>query len=429
MHFPDRRRSSGSRHCGQSRHRAWTSGSGVEVRSRVGVYGNPRPRPQSIQASRRRGRGDVPVPGARPCRLAGADRSDPGAKLLPVGVLEPAAPIRVEAESVPALLADRDRRIRRERDRATLAHEFCPDVVAILRVEEGLDVHHSAALRFQYRELRLARRRVARGAGADHRGGGEIVVEQIAGHIDVVDGRVGDDELGGHVMRRHRIAVHAMQEERGAQRAVRDAPPHRAVAGIEAAHVANLDEAPAAADLGGDDGQALLQRVGKRLLAQDGFPLLQAGDHERSMRLVRRGNDDGFDGGIGDEPGSGVEHAARTAVAGHPLGAFAVGVLDRHEFGAGDAVVQDAGVVGSHDPRPDDTYFDAHQPCPSLTARSEIIATNRSGERALSFCFAGQLCRRAAASIVDGAQTADPIRKEDCKTAATSTKIANRERD
>ena len=38
-----------------------------------------------------------------------------------------------------------------------------------------------------------------------------------------------------------------------------------------------------------------------------------------------------------------------------------------------------------------------------LRARSEITATVRSGERALSACFAGQLCRRAAALIADAA--------------------------
>ena len=122
-----------------------------------------------------------------------------------------------------------------------------------------------------------------------------------------------------------------MHQEGRAEPARNDGAAHREVAGIEAAHEADLDEAPAEGGLGGDDAQAALDRRRKRLLAEHRLAGRKAGEDEALMGRIGRGDQHRLDGGVGDQVAGVRMHAVGAARGRHGGGPGSIRVGDRRE--------------------------------------------------------------------------------------------------
>jgi hypothetical protein len=133
------------------------------------------------------------------------------------------------------------------------------------------------------------------------------------------------------------------------------------ITGGPTTHEADGDEAAPERRLGFDDPQGRGGVDGQRLLAQHGLARVQAGERERLVCDRRRGDHDGVDGVGRDQLEPVLVDRRHTDLAGDAHGALADGVGDRHDLGAGDRGVQDAGVGRPHQARADDPDADAHE--------------------------------------------------------------------
>ena len=109
---------------------------------------------------------------------------------MSVGRGEVGAPIVGKARPLLTGRADTNGRSRLQCHGAGLANHLGADVVAVLRVDEDFDVDEDARSRLEDDELRIHEgRRTSRGASEDG-GGGELIIQQPACDVDLMDGRV-----------------------------------------------------------------------------------------------------------------------------------------------------------------------------------------------------------------------------------------------
>ena len=152
---------------------------------------------------------------------------------------------------------------------APLGDRLAADVVAELAVDEDLVVDpHARGAGEDEHERVLQVREAQRGLlGSVDPGRDELLAEQPAHRVDLVDRGVVDRHVPGVVLGDRRVAVGAVDHERLAERTGVEQVLHLAVAGVEAAHEADRDQATAGGLLGLHDPQRGGGRGGQRLLA------------------------------------------------------------------------------------------------------------------------------------------------------------------
>ena len=149
-----------------------------------------------------------------------------------------------------------------------------------------------------------------------------------------------------------RVAMGAVHEQQLADLALLRLALDRGVAGVEAAHEADLDELTPERGLGLDDAQARRRRGGERLLAQHRLLPCQAGEHELLVGVVRGGDHDGVHAVVGDQLVRVGVHSRR--LAGRRAGARGVRVGHRDDLGTLDLAAEPAHVRGAHHAGADD---------------------------------------------------------------------------
>ncbi len=246
-------------------------------------------------------------------------------------------------------------------DEALLADRLALNVVAVLAVDEDLQIDADALGGLEEHDLRVLEvgEPLARGAWGDHLGGDHLVVEEPAQYVHLVHGRVQGGHVGGVRLRDGRVAVGAVHDQRLTDATGVDDLFHLPVSGVVAAHEADLDQAAAVCRLGLDDPHAVLGGGGQRLLAEHRFPGGYRGQHvlgvgrapgrhEDRVDVVRR--DHGR--AVGQHPGTDRRRGL--------LGTRGVDVGDRGDAGACDGVGEALDVFLADPAGADDAYTYGH---------------------------------------------------------------------
>ena len=147
-----------------------------------------------------------------------------------------------------------------------------------------------------------------------------------------------------------------MDHQGRAQLARVDDALHLGVAPVIAAHEADLQQALAVGDLGGDDLLAVGGVLGERLLAEDELAVLQALEDVARMGRVGRGDDDRLDLGRGDQLLAGLVDG-QAVLRGHLLGSRLEIVGAGDDLAAGHQLNQTADVVAADRAAADNTNF------------------------------------------------------------------------
>ena len=270
---------------------------------------------------------------------------------------------------VPALGADLDAGVLAEGERARLADQLVADVVAELAGDEALhvDQHAVGGLHHHHLGVLEALGGERGGAGLEHGGGDDLLAEQPAGDVDVVDHRVGDHHVAGEPGRDVGVAVAAVEQQRPADPAGVGGRLQGPEAVVVAAHEPDLDQPPRPGRLGLQHPQAGVDRRGQRLLAQHRLVGGQAGQGELLVGEAGRGDQHGLHPVVGDQLVA-VGVGAGPDLLGHLLGPLDEHVGDGHHLGVRDAAGQPLNVVPAHLAGTDEADPQGH--CASLPTPS-----------------------------------------------------------
>ena len=265
---------------------------------------------------------------------------------------------------------------------AGLADDLAADVVAVTGVDEQLVVDEGAAGHLQHQDQRVlhAVRGLAAAARAQDGRGHDFLVEQPPHDVDLVHRRVADGHLGGEIGRHRRVAVRAVHQQRRAERAVVQRRLHGPVAGVVAAHEADLDQPPPGRELGVHDPLAGGAGRGERLLAEH---RLAGRDRGQDLLLVGRapgGDQDRVDAIVRDEAGRRLVHGGAGQARRDLPGTLLVDVVHRADDAAGEHVGDPADVVLADHPHPDDADADRG-------VGGEVGGGNRRPHRRRSFGY------------------------------------------
>lgn len=194
----------------------------------------------------------------------------------------------------------------RQRDDAGLADQAALDVVAILAVDVRLGCGEGSVGELDDGQLRFAQGlpvRVKRvHPGELHLDAGDVAVEHVMQHVEVVDERVVDDVVGAVVARGClRVVVTHAGHQQGADLSVADEGLHRVVAGVEAPVETDLNGFAALGHLGFDDLPAVGAVDGHRLFGERRLADRDSVQQRVEMHVVAAGDDDGVDVRIVDQ--------------------------------------------------------------------------------------------------------------------------------
>ena len=180
---------------------------------------------------------------------------------------------------------------------ALLADDFALDIIAVMREDERFYVNADAGLGGQVHDLRVleALAGVARGAREDDLCLDVVLAQQPAQHVDLMDHGVLDRHIGGKADAAVVIvAMCTVQHQRAAIFAGIDELFELLIAGIKAAHKANLYEVLARSHLGLHDALAGLRGRRERLLTENRLARLNGCHDILLMEGICRGADDCF---------------------------------------------------------------------------------------------------------------------------------------
>ena len=292
--------------------------------------------------------------------MPGAHAIDKGLQLDVIGGDKAVLPVHQNRVGQLRLAAQLHlRRLRQPRD-AGLPHHFALNVVAVLAVDEHLDVDARAFDRLDQHDLRVFEMREGfAGLAREHHLHGFVVIgQQPAQHVEFVNQRVGDRHVGLVLLRHGGVAVRAVEHQRFADLAAVDDPFERAVAFVIRTHEAHLDQAFAVGDLGIDDVPAALGGHCQRLLAEHRLARRDGGQHELFVGRAPGRDQDRLDfRRIDDRVAIGIDLGG-DAQLGHDLGGvLQVDIGDRHHRAIDQGVAAATDVVTTDGAGTDDAQF------------------------------------------------------------------------
>ena len=268
---------------------------------------------------------------------------------------------------------------------ALLGHHLGAHLVGHAGGDEQLDVDVLAGLGPHDRDLRIGKPLGCSGIrrGLDDLDRGDLLVEQEARDVDLVDQRIPHHHRAVEDRRDGRVAVRAVHHQRLAELTAVDQCLQLGVLVVEPAHEPDLDQLLAEFGLPLDHGERGFHVGGQRLLAQHRLAVLQAGQQLLLVRRTRRGQHDGVDVGIGDGVQRVADRAAPGTDRGDLLGLLGEVVVDHDDPGACDRFGDAGDVVGAHHADAEDGYAKIRHvsflTCTSEfhgrdTARAEVLA-------------------------------------------------------
>src|SRR5262245_42834240 len=201
----------------------------------------------------------VAVPGARPDGLAPLQTADPRLELGQIGGPEPDSPVRWNGARIRAGhdLASDD--WVEQRRRAVRADELAADVVAVLAVREELDGGKDPALGRERRELRILelRGRLRRPLRRDDLDRDDLLAEEPARRVDLMDDRVGHRHEARERLGNRWVAMDVVEDQRLADRAAVERCLDLEVPRVQPTHEADDHEPAPGRDLRLQDLQTL----------------------------------------------------------------------------------------------------------------------------------------------------------------------------
>ncbi len=177
---------------------------------------------------------------------------------------------------------------------------------------------------------------------------GDLLVEQEAGDVDLVNKRVSHHHCAVERRRHGGVAVSAVQQQRLTELTAVDQGLQLGVLVVEPAHEADLDQLLAEFDLPFDHRERGLHVGGQRLLAEHRLAVLQTGEQLLLVRRTRRCEHHRVDVGIGDGVQRVADRAGTRHRRGDLLGLLGQIVVDDGDTGIADAVRDSGDVVGAH---------------------------------------------------------------------------------
>ena len=210
-----------------------------------------------------------------------------------------------------------------------------------------------------------------RALGRDDLDRGDLLAQQPAGRVHLVDHRVGHRHEAGVGLAHGRVAVDVVDDQGVADGPALERRLDLPVAGVVAAHVADDDEALSERRLGREDLLALGDRGGERLLAHDRLAGGDAGEHVLGVRGADGRDEDRVDLVAVDQVEAVVEDGGAVELVRDLLRTGAVDVRDRAHRGAVDDVDELATVVLADEAGADDADPDGHG-CKSFLVVSRL---------------------------------------------------------
>src|SRR5207244_6568158 len=137
------------------------------------------------------------VPGARACGFPSRHRLNPLLQFDVVCAYEPFTPVGRHRTRTQPVAGGHDFTAVAQRYRARFRDDLTADVVAVPTVDEDLDINDHTVGHLQDHdqwvlEIRIPQRRPAR---LEDRGGADLLVEEPANQVDLVDGGVADHHV------------------------------------------------------------------------------------------------------------------------------------------------------------------------------------------------------------------------------------------
>ena len=177
--------------------------------------------------------------------------------------------------------------------------------------------------------------------------GDDLLPQQVAADVDLVDRGVVDHVAGRVALGDRGVAVAAVDQGGVAELAALAQGRHLLVALVETPHEPDGDESFAGLRLGFHDGDAVLGGGGQGLLAQDVLAGFDSGDDVGGVDLAEGGDQDRVHVGVGDQFGArGVR--LRAERPGHGLRPFDVEVGDGDDLAAGEFLLDALHVGAAH---------------------------------------------------------------------------------
>ena len=228
---------------------------------------------------------------------------DPLLHLAVEGGLEAVDVRLAHGVAVAVDVADVDPLLVAQPHRGGLQHELALDGVGVLQVDVDLVVDAHAGLGVHDDDDRVDEvvEAVSGRLGALHTHLDDLLTQEPAHRVDLVDRRVVDGHARGVGLRHGGVAVTVVDQEGLAVLAVVENLFHLVVGGVETAHEAHGDELLAGLLLGLHDGDAVLGGGGQWLLAQDVLAGLDGLDDVGGVDLAEGGDEDGVDVRVVDE--------------------------------------------------------------------------------------------------------------------------------